>query len=138
MNTFKLNQMDHSLTVRGVEYDLPHVDSIVVEDPKQVMLTRGANGKNNVGVVFVEGVKDPYVITITTMDLPLTLFNLLLDVWKKEERIDYNGIAADGSTKNAKQAILSTKPQQLTLDNTAEAMNVVLVLRTFIYDEVKK
>ena len=44
----------------------------------------------------------------------------------------------DGSSKMAKNAVLSNKPQQLTVDETAESLNVSLEFETFDSSEVHK
>lgn len=136
---FKIYNSDFGVTIRGVNYDFDHVDSLTIEDPERTRITRGANAKNKKGLVFKEGVKEAKVWTVAVMGVPADLLNLLRDVYEKEERVDvYCVDRSDGSGKIGKNAVLSQAPQQLTIDETAESLNIVLVFETFDHSENHK
>lgn len=136
---FKLYDCDVGATIRGVDYTWTHVNSFVTEDARRVRLTRGANAGNKEGIVYEEGVKDAEVVTVTLPDLDSAMFNLLMDVFNKKERIDVWAIQrSDGSSKTAKRAVISAKPQQLTLDDTPDSFDVALILESFDTTEVRK
>ena len=129
---FKLYDCDFGLTVRGVNYDFTDIDSVTIEDPEAVELTRGANANNTEGLAYATGTKEPKTITLVIPAINTELLVLLQDAYSKKERIEsYCVSRSDGSSKMIKKAILSQKPQQLTLDETSESMNVSIILKSF-------
>jgi hypothetical protein len=136
---FKLYDCDFGVTLNGVNYDFEHVDGLQIEDPERTRLTRGANAGNKVGLAYKEGIKEPKTITLTVLDIPVALHTLLKEAYTKKTRLDaYCVSRVDGSSKIAKNAILSQEPQQLSLDESAESMNVALVFESFDVSEVHK
>jgi hypothetical protein len=136
---FKLYDCDFGVTLNGVNYDFEHVDGLQIEDPERTRLTRGANAGNKTGLVYKEGIKEPKTITLTVLDIPVALHTLLKEAYTKKTRLDaYCVSRVDGSSKIAKNAILSQEPQQLSLDESAESMNVALVFESFDVSEVHK
>lgn len=136
---FKLYDCDIGITLNGVNYEFEHVDSVTVEDPKRVRLTRGANQKNKVGLSYVEGVKEATTLTTSVIGIPAELHTLLTEAHEKETRMDFYCISRqDGSSKMAKNAVLSQKPQQANLDDTPESLNTSLAFESFDVGEVHK
>lgn len=136
---FKIYDCDFGFTYNGVNYDFTHVNSITVEDPETTSLVRGANAGNTEGIVYTEGLREPKKFTITMVDLSKAIFDLLKTIYKERARIDFYCISrADGSSKIAKNGVLSQQPQQLTVDETADSMNVVLMVHSFDVTEVHK
>lgn len=136
---FKLYDCDIGLTIRGTNYEFDHVDSVTVDDPESTKLVRGANAKNKTGLAYTEGVKDAKTITTSVIGIPAALHNLLKEVYASKERIDFWAISrADGSSKMAKNAVLSKEPMQLTVDSTPESMNTALTMESFDVSEVHK
>lgn len=130
--TFKLYECDIGIKVNGVSYDFEHVQSVEIEDPERNRITRGANSKNAIGLAYKDGLKEPKRWTIPIMAMSSALKSVLDGVYDDQTRIDVYCISRkDGSSKMAKNAILSNRPQQLTLDETAESMNVSLEFETF-------
>lgn len=139
MAIFKIYDCDFGVTIRGVNYDFDHVDSVTIEDPEQTLLTRGANAKNKMGISYKQGSKEPKTVTANVMAIPFELHDLLKEIHREEERLDFYCIArSDGSSKIAKNAVLSQEPVQLTIDETAESMNLTLVFSTFDIEEKHK
>jgi hypothetical protein len=135
----KLYECDVSLTIRGQTYVFTHIRSVTFEDPAQNNLTRGANEGNKIGVAFKEGITEPVTITPTVIAMPASLHNLLKDVFKKAERITFEAISRkDGSSAIANNALLANYPRQLNLDETAESMDTVLILKSFDVEENHK
>lgn len=129
---FKLYDCDVGIKVDGVAYDFEHVVSVTVEDPRRNRLTRGNNAKNNVGLVYMDGLKDPIRITVPILDMSPELKALFDTCFKEQKRLDFYAISRkDGSSKMGKNSILSNNPQQLTLDDTAESLQVSLEFETF-------
>ena len=129
---FKLYDCDCTLVARGVSYDFTDIDSVTVEDPETVELTRGANASNDDGLVYTQGSKDPKTVTLVLPGVPKELLDLMTDIHAKKERVEFYCISkSDGSSKAVKKAIISQKPQQLVIDDTAESMNISLILKSF-------
>lgn len=136
---FKIYNCDFGIKVDGTSYDFEHVAQLQIEDNERNRLTRGANAKNKVGLPYKDGLKDPKRWTIPILAMTPELKAVLDDCYKDQTRLEVYCIdRSDGSSKMAKNAILSNKPQQLTLDETAESMEVSLEFETFDSSEVHK
>ena len=139
MAIFKLYDCDVGIKVDGVSYEFDHVAQVVVEDPERNRLTRGNNAKNKDGLVYKDGLKDPKRWTMPVMALNVDMVELLKGCFENQTRLEVFAISRkDGSSKMAKKAILSNQPQQLTLDDTAESMQVSLEFESFDLSEVHK
>lgn len=137
--TFKIYNCDFGIKVAGVSYDFEHVNELQIEDPERNRLTRGSNSKNKVGLVYKDGLKDPKRWTIPILQMSAALKGVLDSAYNLQTRLDVYCIdRTDGSSKMAKNAVLSNKPQQLTLDETAESMGVSLEFETFDSAETHK
>jgi len=136
---FKIYNCDFGIKVNGVDYAFDHVQELQIEDPERNRLTRGANGTSRTGLAFRDGLKDPKRWTIPIMNMSAALKDVLDTVYNDQTRVDCYCIdRKDGSTKMAKNALLSNRPQQLSLDDSAESMNVSLEFETFDSSEVHK
>ena len=130
--TFKLYDCDIGVKYNGVNYQFTHVASVAIEDPRRNKLTRGANAGNLEGLVYQEGISEPVRWTIPIMAMSAALKGVFDDAFKTQGRIDVFCISRrDGSSKMAKNAIMSNQPQQLNLDESAESMQVSLEFETF-------
>lgn len=136
---FKIYNCDFGMKIAGENYDFEHVAELIIESAQRNRLTRGANASNKVGLAYREGIKEPDRWTLPILSMSAELKGVLDDAFKNQTRIDVYAIdRSDGSAKWAKQAILSNSPQQLTLDETPESMNVSLEFETFDSTEVHK
>jgi len=136
---FKLYDCDFGVTIRGVNYDFEHVDGLQIEDPERTRLIRGANAANKSGLVYKEGLKDAKTVTVTVIGVSVELHNLLKEVFANKERVDFYCISrSDGSTKVAKNAVLSQEPMQLNLDDSPESLNLTLTFESYDVTEVHK
>lgn len=136
---FKLYNCDVGIKINGVSYDFEHVAEVQIEDNERNRLTRGANAKNKTGLAYKDGLKDPKRWIIPIMNMSAELKDVLDGAFESQSRLDVYCIdRTDGSSKMAKNAVLSNRPQQLALDETAESMNVSLEFETFDSSEVHK
>jgi hypothetical protein len=136
---FKPYNLDFGIKYNGVTYTFDHVDSFVVEDPQQVKLIRGANAQNKVGLVFVEGAKDPKKVTVTIKGITSDMHTLMMEIYQAKARCEIFAIdRTDGSSKIGKNAVLSQEPQQLTIDESPESMDVLAIFETFDLVETHK
>lgn len=137
--TFKLYDCDVGIKIDGVNYSFDHVAELQIEDPEFNRLTRGANAGNKTGLVYKEGTKEPKRWTIPILGMSVELKDVLDGCFKEQTRLDVFCVSrSDGSSKMAKNAILCQAPQQLTLDESPESMNVQLIFETFDSSEVLK
>lgn len=136
---FKLYDCDVGLTVEDVQYFFEHVDSVAVTDPEKTRLTRGANAGNKVGISYREGLKEAKGMVFQVKGISKALHDLLKKVYDDQTRVNVFCVSRkDGSSKNARNAVLCTKPMQLNLDDTPESMNVQLEFETYDMDENHK
>lgn len=139
MDAFKIYQSDFGITVGGVNYEFDHVLSFNVEDPRRKKLTRGANKKDNVGLTFEEGIRDASTVTVALLGVSPELFEVLCTAFEEETRCGVWGIdRGTGSAKMASNAILSRKPQQLNIDDSADSMTVELLFESYDVKEKRK
>lgn len=130
---------DFGIKLNGVNYSFTHVQSLQIEDPENTKLVRGANAGNKLGLVYKEGIKDPKRITVTILEMSPELKAVLDTAYENKDRLDVYCISrADGSSKMAKNAVLSQQPQQLSLDENPDSMNVALAFESFDLSEVHK
>lgn len=137
--TFKIYDCDFGVKINGVNYDFEHVAQLTIEDPERNRLTRGSNAKNKVGLAYKDGLKDPKRWTIPILQMSAALKEVLDSAFDNQTRLECYCISrSDGSSKMAKNAVLANRPQQLTIDETAESMQVSLEFETFDSSEVHK
>lgn len=137
--TFKIYDCDFGVTINGVNYDFTHVNSVTIEDNEKTRLVRGANAGNKTGFPYKEGLRDAKVWTVSLIDLEKDLFNLLRTCYRDQTRVDCYCISRpDGSSKIAKNAVLSQEPQQLTVDESADSLSVNLIFESFDVSEIHK
>ncbi len=136
---FKIYNCDFGIKVAGVKYEFPNVAELQEEDPERNRLTRGSNATDKIGIVYKDGLKDPKRWTIPIMQMSAALKTALDSVFENQTRVEAYCIdRTDGSLKSLKNAVLSNKPRQLSLDETAESMNVSLEFESFDSIEVHK
>ena len=136
---FKIYDCSFGITLNGVNYDFDHVENLQIEDPERTKLIRGGNAGNKTGLIYKEGIKEAKVITLTIKGMPMDLHNLLKQAYADKTRLDCYAVSnVDGSSKIAKNAILSQEPKQLTVDDSADSMNTALVFESFDVSEVHK
>lgn len=132
MASFKLYDCDIGFKYNGVNYSFDHVAEVQIEDPERNRLTRGANAGDKLGLAYKDGLKDPKRVTVPVLAMSAAIKSVFETIFKTQARIDWYCVArSDGSSKWAKNAVLSNNPQQLTLDETAESMNVSVEFETF-------
>ncbi len=139
MAVFKLYDCDFGVTIDGVNYDFVHVENLQIEDPETTRLIRGGNAGNKLGLIYKEGIKEAKKITVTLIGIEMALHNLLKTAYANRTRVDCYAVSRiDGSSKIAKNAILSQEPKQLNLDDSAESLNTALMFESFDVSEIHK
>ena len=139
MSEFKIYNCDLGLKYNDTNYAFDNVDSVTVEDPENTKIVRGANGSSKTGLVYTEGVKEPKRLTTTLIGVSTSMFNLLKTIYESKARIEVFCVdRLTGSSRIAKNAILSQLPRQMTIDETAESMNVDITVETFDLSENHK
>lgn len=136
---FKLYDCDVGVTLNGVNYDFEQVENVQIDDPEKTRLIRGANAGNKIGLAYKEGLKEAKTVTCTVIGIPMALHNLLKAAYQAQTRMDcYIVSRIDGSTKIAKNSVLSQEPKQLSLDDSAASMNSSLTFESFDVSEIMK
>ncbi len=136
---FKIYNCDFGIKIGGVTYDFDDVAEITIDDPEKNKLTRGSNAKNKLGLAYKEGTKEPKKWTLPILNMSTALKDVLDSAYTDQTRLEVFCIDRnDGSSKMAKQAILCNKPQQLSITDSPDSMNVSLEFETFDSSEVHK
>jgi hypothetical protein len=136
---FKMYNCDLGVKINGTSYDFTHVNNLQIEDPESTKLIRGGNASNKLGLIYKDGIKEPKKITVTIIDMSSDLKSVLDSAYADKTRVDvYCVDRIDGSSKMAKNAILSQQPQQLSVDDTTDSMSVALVFESFDLTETHK
>ncbi len=136
---FKIYNSDFGIKIGGVNYNFTHVENMTIEDPETTKLVRGANAGDKLGLPYKEGIKEPKKITVTIKGMSKALKEVLQAAYDAQTRLDVWCIdRGDGSSKMAKNALLSTQPNQLTIDENADSMNVALIFESYDMSEVHK
>lgn len=136
---FKIYNCDFGVKIGGVNYDFPQVAELTIETTLRNRLTRGSNATDKVGLTYRDGLKDPARWTIPILAMTAALKSVLDIAFANQQRLEVYCIdRATGSMKMARNAILSNEPQQLTIDETAESMNVSLEFESFDSTETHK
>jgi hypothetical protein len=135
---FALYDCEVSIKISDQFYTFEHVDSVSFEDPKETKLTRGADGRNKQGLIYTQGHKDPEVVTLVLPGVSKSILDVLVSAHSAKSRVEVACIAADGSAKTAKNGVIRQRPQQLTIDESAESLNVQLIVESFDVSEVIK
>lgn len=136
---FKIYNCDFGIKVDGVSYDFEHVAELQIDDPERNQLTRGGNAKNKTGLAYKDGLKEPKRWTLPILNMSAALKGVMDGCFENQTRLDVYCIdRTDGSSKMAKNAIISNRPQQLAVDESAESMNVSLEFVTFDSTETHK
>jgi hypothetical protein len=136
---FKIYNCDFGIKLGGVTYNFDHVAEVQIEDPERNKLTRGSNAGNKVGLSYKEGIREPKRWTIPIMNMSAELKGVLDSAFDDQSRLEVFCIdRGDGSAKIAKNAILSNRPQQLVIDESAESLQVSLEFETFDSSESHK
>ncbi len=139
MALFQIWDCDFGFKINGVSYTFDHVHNMTIEDPEKTKMVRGANATSKTGLVYREGLKDPKTITVTILNMALEMKALLDDIYVNRKLADVFCVSrTNGSSKIYKNAVLSMQPAQLSIDDSAESMNVNLVWESFDQAEVHK
>ena len=139
MAIFKLYECDVGFVVDGTKYEFPNVNQVVFEDNERNRLTRGASATDEIGLTYRDGIKDPKRILPDVLEMNADLYALFVSLFVNQTRFEFYCISRkDGSSKMGKNCILSNRPQQLNLDETADSLAVSLEVETFKIEEVHK
>lgn len=132
MSSFKMYNCDWGFKYNGQTYKFDHVASLNVEDPERNQITRGANASNKVGIAYKDGLTEPKRWTLPILDMTKELKELLDLIFETQARCEVFAIdRTNGNGKMARNAVLSNRPQQLTIDETPESLQVSLEWVTF-------
>lgn len=136
---FKMYNCDFGVTINGTNYNFEHVVSVTIDNPERRRLKRGANAANTIGIDYREGLTDAKTWTVVALGVSKDLHNLLKQCHRDGTRMDAYAIDKnDGSSKIAKNAILSQDPMQLSMDDSSDSMNLTLIFESFDVSEAHK
>lgn len=137
--SFKIYNCDFGIVYKNIDYSFDHVREVQIEDNERNRLTRGSNASNQVGITYKDGLREPKRWTIPILQMSIELKAALDDAYNTQLRMTVYCIdRTNGSKKSLPNAILSNRPQQLTLDETPESLDVSLEFEGFLSEETYK
>lgn len=129
---FQQWKSDSGFIYNGFTYYFDDIDSHVMSPQEAKHLTRGANSKNKLGLVYKEGSKTPWTITANVMNLPKGQLEILNKCYENEERIDFFCIdSITGKSKMAYNALVTKMVSQETVSDGEDTYNTALALESF-------
>lgn len=133
---FKMYECDIGFKVEGITYQFTNVSVVTFEDNERNRLTRGANATDEVGIAYKDGIKEAKRILPSILEMTAELKALFDRLFDDQTRFEFFCVSRKtGSSKMGKNCILSNRPQQLTLDETAESLEVAIEIETFKIEE---
>ncbi len=130
--SIQLWRSTNGFSKNGTNYDFLHCDSVTVTKNARKHLTRGANSKNKVGLVYTENTKQADTIAFVVLDLPKSIRNILNEAYKNEERLDvYCVDDATGEAFDGQDCIITHFVMQEQLVEGEETYNITLTFETF-------
>ena len=139
MATFKIYDCEFGIKAGDVNYTFEQVDSMTIEDPESVRLIRGSSASNKVGLAYTEGTKEAKKLSVTLVGISTAMYDLLAGLHSDKERVECYCIdKKTGSSKIAKDAVITQRPQQLSVNEGAESLNLVVNFETFNLEESHK
>ena len=124
----------NGVRINGQNYEFTDCDSVTINDPRRVHLTRGANSTNKRGFPYMENAKQATTINFATVALGGELVELLNKCYENRTRIGAYAVdTATGESITTDAAILTHKVQQTTVAEGEETYNYDVELEC--YDE---
>lgn len=121
---FQIWNCEGGFTHNGVNYKFKDLDSVAYTYNLKKHLIRGANATNKMGIKSHEGGKVADTAEFNVMDCSKAIYNLLLQLYEDETRIDAFFIDRNtGEYVIFKDALIRDKPRQtnITEDDTSHS-----------------
>lgn len=132
---FKLYECDVGIKAEGITYQWKNISQVAFEDNERNRLTRGANATDEVGIAYKDGIKEAKRILPSILEMPSALHALFQRLFKDQVRFEFFCTSRKtGSSLFGKNCILSNRPMQLNLDETAESLEIAIEIETFKLD----
>ena len=129
---FQIWNCDGGFTYNGVNYSFRDLDSVAYTYNLKKHLIRGANAQNKVGIISHEGGKTADVAEYTVVDCSKAIYELLLKIYEKDERIDAFFIdRATGEYIIYKDALIRDKPRQAEVTEEDTSHSFVFAVESF-------
>lgn len=136
MSILKLYECDTGVTINDVRYDFLHVTDVQIENNEANTLARGVNSSGK-GIAFRTGITEPKKMTFTVIGVSKELHGLLTKCFDEQTEVTAYAISRkDGSSVSMSNAVLTKKPVQGGLTDSADSMNTVLEFESFILEEI--
>lgn len=129
---FQIWNCDGGFTYNGVNYNFRDLDSVAYTYSLKNHLIRGANATNKKGIKSQEGGKIADTAEYTVMDCTKAIQKLLLEIWKKKDRLDAFFIDRNtGEYFIFKDAVVRDKPRQTAINEDDTSHSFVFAVESF-------
>ena len=129
----QLRKCDFGIIYNEVKYDFTeYVDGVTIEDTESKHLVRGRTGVSKKGLIYSESLHTPKRISVSLVGLRKDFFPVFRKIYAEEDRVEVYCIdRKTGNNRVFKDAVLTQEPEQLTMTDGAEEMNLTLVFESF-------
>jgi hypothetical protein len=123
----KIGAQNVSLQINGNDYPLMDVDDIAYSSPMSRTLKRGIGSVDSVGVEITSGNDQPDTYTLTTGQISVELYALLLNLWKKGGRLSLFYYDKEKKTaETVKNCCVQNSPRQASMGDSFNQTTLTL------------
>lgn len=123
---------DGGFSYNGVNYAFRDLDSVAYTYNQKTHLIRGANATNKRGIIQQEGGKTSDVAEYTVVDCTKAIYQLLLSIYERKERIDAYFIdRSNGEYIIFKDAVIRDKPRQTNVAEDDTSHSFMFAVESF-------
>ena len=115
-----------TLTMQGVAYGFPWVNSVVINDPRENILATSPQGHGN-GIVYRQGTTAPINADFIVREVPAELFDVMVSAFEKQTRFDvlmYDKNIGDQYAMG--DCIMRTNPSNVDVSEGEETFDVAM------------
>lgn len=129
---FQISQGTAGFSYNGTNYQFTDVDSIGYTYNRKNHLTRGASGKNKVGIIYKEGLKTPDVAEVVVKGCSIEVYDLLQTIFEGAQRISFWFVDdATGEGLTYKNAVIRDKPLQNNIGESEDTISFMFAIESF-------
>jgi hypothetical protein len=131
-NLLRIWKTEGGFRIDGTDYQIDDFDNVNFTYSGLKHIMRGANGKNKIGIDTREGMKTPDKAIMNVVDCSTEIYDLLLDAYKNDTRIDLYFIDSGNLGKiTFNSAKITTVPRQVGIGEEDSNLSFSLSVESF-------
>ena len=119
-----------TLTLAGKAYAFNWVNSVVINDPRENILSNSPQN-NGKGIVYRQNLTTPVATEMVVREVPAELFDVLKEAFEDQNRVDfllYDKVVGDQYTLD--ESVIRSNPSNLSLGESDSSFDVSLNIST--------